>query len=114
MSEQKKPKRIIVPTKRGDITDPVVVPTVDALITDGLSIIGGELAQLRAKIKRGVTLSKNESVALRGYLDSLVKLSKEMREQARSEDLTNMSDEELLKMLAEVSKIDFKAGESDK
>lgn len=107
MTDEKPRKRIILPSdKRGQIDPPTIVPTLESLLSDALSIIGGELAQYRSKSKRGVTLDLKEARAVQGYMEALIKLSREDRERARSEDLTNLSDEELRQLATEVLKID--------
>jgi len=101
MTDPAKPKRrIVLPKKTNQVSqsDVTVVPTLDALLTDAKAIIGAELAQYRHKVKKGITLDLKEARAVQGYLDTLVKLSKEERETAQLEDLSNLSDEELLKL----------------
>lgn len=100
MTEKK--RRVIVPNKKQEIdaNNMMVVPPVEALMADALSIIGNELARFRAKSNRGVSLEYKECRAVQMYMDALVKLSREERERARSEDLSNLSDDEL-RQLAE-------------
>lgn len=100
-------KRIVMPKKRGEIDELSVVPTLEALMSDALTIIGNEIARYKAKTARGITLDLKEARVVSQYMDSLVKLSKEDRERARSEDLTNLSDEELKALASEVLKLDF-------
>lgn len=106
-------KRIVLPSKRGEIPTVVASPTVETLMEDVMSIIGNEIARYKAKSTRGVTLDLKEARVVQAYMDTLVKLSKEERERARAEDLTNLSDEELKQLAAEVLKVDFKNGESE-
>ena len=96
-------KKIV--TKKLDIT---VVPTLDGLMNDALSIIGAELGQYKSKTKRGITLDLKEARAVQGYMETLVKLSRENREQARSEALEGLSDADLAQLADEVLQKDSK------
>jgi len=89
------PKRKLVKLQESDVT---VVPQVDTLITDALSIIGAELAHYRSKTKKGINLDMKEARIVQSYVEALVKLNKEARETARQEDLSNLSNEELLQL----------------
>lgn len=99
-------KRIKLPAKTNQVTteDTVVLPSLTALLEDAKSIIGSELAQYRHKVKRGITLDLKEARAVQGYMETLVKLSKEERENSRAEDLSSLSNEELLQLATELTK----------
>lgn len=102
---ERKTRRVVVPEKdkRKDMLDQaVIIPPVEALVTDAMSIIGAELAQYRAKVSRGVTLDLKEARAVQGYVDTLVRLSKESREAARAHDLSSLSNEELLQLATQL------------
>jgi ribosomal protein L17 len=49
-----------------------------------------------------VTLNTHESRAVREYVECIVKLSKEAREAARQQDLSNLTNEELLALATEL------------
>lgn len=108
---EKKSKRIVLPPKRGEVSEVTVVPTLTSLMDDGLSIIGSELARYRAKSSRGVTLDLKEARIVAQYLKAIVDLSKEDRERARAEDLANLTDEELRQLATEVLRVDIGNGE---
>lgn len=102
-----KPKRrIVMPEKKNQIeqSDVVVVPSLNTLMNDALSIIGCELAQYRAKTARGITLDLKEARVIANYMDTLTRASKESREQARAEDLSELSDEELIQLVTKFVK----------
>ena len=82
-------------------------------MNDALSIIGKELTHYKTKTKSGVSLDLKEARAVQAYMDTLVKLSRENREQVRSEDLTKLTDEELVQLLkqSEVKKIGASSNE---
>lgn len=107
MTEPKKPakRRIVMPKKTNQVdpADPVVVPTLNSLMNDALAIIGSELAQYRSKTKRGVTLDLKEARVIANYMDTLTRASKESREQARAEDLADLTNEELLQLAAQLA-----------
>lgn len=75
-----------------------VVPKVETLLSDALVVIGTELARFRAKVQRGASLDLKEGRAVRDYVEAIVKLSKETRESARAEDLSTLTNEELLQL----------------
>ena len=105
MTEQKTNKRRIVMPKREEAKVQVINDT-DLLLNDAKIIIAAELAKYRAKTSRGVSLDLKEARVIQGYLDSLTKLQKEEREQARASDLSNLSDEELKQLAVEVLQLE--------
>lgn len=80
----------------------LVVPEAETLIADALRIIQNQLTQISnmssKAIAKGQTLPLAEARVLQGYIKALVELSKESRERAKSDDLSNLSDEELAKL----------------
>jgi len=76
----------------------VVANNTDDLLNDAKMIIAAELAKYRTKAVKGVTLDLKEARVVQGYLESLTKLQREEREQARASDLSNLSNEELLQL----------------
>lgn len=100
-------RKIVLPPKKSRIEfkDSNIIPATELLLHDAKAIIGAELAHYRAKVVRGVTLDPKEARIVQGYLESLVKIQKEEREQSRDEDLSQLSNEELLKLAANVLKI---------
>lgn len=95
-------KKLILPTKRGNISNVTVVPTVEALASDAKAIIGKQLSLLRHKSDKGLTLDSKEARQVRDYLDVMVKLLKEERESAKADDLSDMSAEDLVKLLRDL------------
>jgi hypothetical protein len=93
-------RKLIIPDNRHKCNsfDVTIVPTLDALVSDAMSIIGTELSFYRAKTKRGARLDLKEAKVIRDYVEALVKLSKEAREASRHQDLTEMTNEELLQL----------------
>lgn len=93
------------PTKKSTNmpTDVTVVPTLNSLMNDALAIIGAELAQYRMKTQRGITLDLKEARVIANYMDTLTRASKESREQARAEDLADLSDSELLQLATQLA-----------
>lgn len=96
-------KLVVPPRERPLHTDmgTSVIPTLDTLIHDAISIISSELGRYKSKTARGITLELKEARAVQGYMDSLVKMSKEQRDAAKSEDLSNLTDDELLRLAVE-------------
>lgn len=102
--DRERRRKIVLPQKTNQIDEVTVVPTLDALMNDAMSIIGAELTRYKQKSNRGVTLDLKESRAVQGYMETLVKLSRESREQARADDLSQLTDEELLQLASQVVK----------
>jgi hypothetical protein len=73
-------------------------PSLNTLINDALSIIGSELAYYSNKTKRGASLDLKEARIVTAYMDSLVKMSKEVREAQKPEQLEHLSDEQLIEL----------------
>jgi hypothetical protein len=95
-----KKRKVIIVEKRA-VAAPV---NLEVLINDALSIIGNELAFYNQKTKKGMTLQLKEAKAVQGYMDSLVKMSREAREaadQERTQKLAKLSDAELFKIAQE-------------
>ena len=103
MTEQK-PKRIILPPKKKQVTleTSSIIPATELLLHDAKAIIGAELAHYRSKAVRGVTLDPKEARIVQGYLESLVKIQREEREMAEAQDLSTLSDTELLHLAKRV------------
>ena len=103
MTEQK-PKRIILPPKKKSVTleSSSIIPATELLLHDAKAIIGAELAHYRSKAVRGVTLDPKEARIVQGYLESLVKIQREEREIAGTQDLSALSDVELMHLAKRV------------
>lgn len=87
---------------RPSSSEVITVAPIDRLLADAMNIIGAELAVYRAKTNMGKALDLREAKAVQGYVDTLVKLSKEAREQVRSQDLAALTNEELLQLATEL------------
>lgn len=107
--EPKKPtkpkRRIVLPEKKNQVkpAEVVVVPTLNSLMNDAMSIIGSELSRYRSKTAKGVSLDLKEARVIANYMDTLTRASKEAREQARAEDLSELSNEELLQLATQLA-----------
>ena len=101
---ENKPKRIILPPKKKTVTleTSSVIPATELLLHDAKAIIGAELAHYRSKAVRGVTLDPKEARIVQGYLESLVKIQREEREIAEPQDLSALSDVELMHLAKRV------------
>ena len=102
--DRKEPKRIILPPKKRTVTleTSSIIPATELLLHDAKAIIGAELAHYRSKAVRGVTLDPKEARIVQGYLESLVKIQREGREIADTQDLSTLSDVELLRLAKRV------------
>ena len=101
---ENKPKRILLPPKKKTVTleTSSVNPATELLLHDAKAIIGAELAHYRSKAVRGVTLDPKEARIVQGYLESLVKIQREEREIAETQDLSALSDVELMHLAKRV------------
>ena len=102
--DRKEPKRIILPPKKRQVSleTSSIIPATELLLHDAKAIIGAELAHYRSKAVRGVTLDPKEARIVQGYLESLVKIQREEREIAETQDLSTLSDVELLRLAKRV------------
>lgn len=81
-----------------------IIPNIDGLMQDAMIIVGQELSNYKRKVTNGISLDLKEARVVQGYMETLTKLSKEQRDAARSEDLSNLSNEELLQLATEIAK----------
>ena len=102
--DKTEPRRILLPPKKKKVTleTSSIIPATELLLHDAKAIIGAELAHYRSKAVRGVTLDPKEARIVQGYLESLVKIQREEREIADSQDLSTLSDVELLRLAKRV------------
>tara|TARA_R100001530_G_scaffold91026_1_gene63250 strand:- start:4 stop:384 length:381 start_codon:yes stop_codon:yes gene_type:complete len=102
--DKTEPKRIILPPKKRKVSleTSSIIPATELLLHDAKAIIGAELAHYRSKAVRGVTLDPKEARIVQGYLESLVKIQREEREIAETQDLSTLSDTELLRLAKRV------------
>jgi len=73
-------------------------PTVDSLLKEALTVLASEISRYRAKSDRGSSLTLSEARVLNGYIKSLLDLSEEARERDKEQDLSNLSNEEMLEL----------------
>jgi hypothetical protein len=102
--DKTEPKRIILPPKkrRVSLESSSIIPATELLLHDAKAIIGAELAHYRSKAVRGVTLDPKEARIVQGYLESLVKIQREEREMSEAQDLSTLSDSELMRLAKRV------------
>ena len=102
--DKTEPRRIILPSKKKKVTleTSSVIPATELLLHDAKAIIGAELAHYRSKAVRGVTLDPKEARIVQGYLESLVKIQREEREISEAQDLSALSDSELMHLAKRV------------
>ena len=105
--DKTEPKRIILPPKkrRVSLETSSIIPATELLLHAAKAIIGAELAHYRSKAVRGVTLDPKEARIVQGYLESLVKIQREEREIAETQDLSTLSDTELLHLAKRVLEV---------
>lgn len=101
MSEKRTNKRITVPQKRAQVSESntILMPSARNLLDDALSIIGNDLVRYKFKTNKGHTLDLAEARVIQGHIKALVELSKEDRERSRSEDLNDLSNEQILEYM---------------
>lgn len=78
-------------------------PSLNQLMNDAMNIVGAELAHYKAKTAKGITLDLKEARVVANYIDVLTKASKESREQARANDLSDLSNEELIQLASSLA-----------
>ena len=102
--DKTEPKRIILPPKKRKVSleTSSIIPATELLLHDAKAIIGAELAHYRSKAVRGVTLDPKEARIVQGSLESLVKIQREEREIAETQDLSALSDTELMHLAKRV------------
>jgi hypothetical protein len=94
-------KKLILPPSRDifRLSDTKVVPAIDQLTSEIKLLIANEVAKYAAKsFANPLPLDNKATKAIRDLTESLCKLTREAREQARSEDLSSLSNEELVEL----------------
>ena len=104
MSDINNKARRIIPNQSRTVpsTSTIIKPSVENIIQDAVDIVTNEIMKMKVKSLQGSSLNLNEARVLQGYIKSLVDLSKEMRDSRDSEDLANLSDSELLKLIEQL------------
>lgn len=105
LPQNTKRKRVILNTNHGILKkmgDVMIVPTVDHLLDNALSVLQNEIYALKKKTDDGFMLDYEEANIMTKYVDALVKLSKESRELAKSDDLSELTNEEIAKLASEI------------
>jgi hypothetical protein len=102
--DKTEPRKILLPPKKKKVTleTSSIIPATELLLHDAKAIIGAELAHYRSKAVRGVTLDPKEARIVQGYLESLVKIQREEREISEAQDLSALSDSELMRLAKRV------------
>jgi hypothetical protein len=75
------------------------------MLEDALSTVRDEILRYKTKVARGQPLNAMEAKVMQGYIKSLVELSKEDRERQKDADLSDLSTEDLLKLLGGQNKL---------
>lgn len=87
-----------------DVNETILVPNIQCAMSNAVGVIAKEIIRLHSKVNRGVSLDMHESKALRDYVASLVSISKEAREASKTNDFSNLTNEELLKLAQSITK----------
>lgn len=97
-------RKYIIKTSQTPIREGLisVVPGVDNLINDAVSLIEVELIKFRKKVNSGKSLDAAEGRLVVNYIKGLVELSRESRERAKAEDLSKLTNEELMDLAKQV------------
>jgi hypothetical protein len=102
MSDNNKPRRLMVPLKRS--LDAAIqvdrVEGVDNLLARSLGILDEQLTKIGLQSKHSI-FGEKEARVLQGYIKSLVDLSKEEREREKAADdseLKNLTHDQLLEL----------------
>lgn len=76
-----------------------LVPTVENVMNDAISILAKEVAELKNRLNRpGVAMSAEESTKLSKIVKSLVDISREERARESVDDLSNLTNEQLIEL----------------
>ena len=79
-----------------------VVPTLEQLVNDATSLIAFEFTRFREKQMLGAALDARDHKSIADLIGALCRMSKESRETVRAQDLSNLTDEELLEMVSKM------------
>ena len=98
--EKKKGVRRLIKSPVPQEDKVVVLPALQNMMDDALQTLSAEIVRFRNKsVRERTALTPNEARVLQGYIKSLVDLSKESREREDDNDLSKLSDDELLALV---------------
>lgn len=89
-------KYILSPKPVGEITNST--SALQSILNNSLKILSNEVNNLLAKSSRGMALNQNEIKNLCSFLRVLLDAGKLALDQARAEDLSHLSDEQVIAM----------------
>lgn len=92
------PRRILTNTRSMKAANETKVD-LESLLEDTIKVIHMDIRKLKAKVNRDAILDPKEGVRIRGYLESLVKVSKDRRDAGKKaeEEASKLSTEDLLR-----------------
>lgn len=94
-----------------------IVPSADRILEDTKRIIGAQIERLKIKAVQGYSLEAAEVKQLEQYINTLLKIKKDEREEAQQEDiqkrLKSMSEKELLEYATQAFNLSDLDGSKD-
>jgi hypothetical protein len=97
------PKRRLVVSKPQVPAVLGVQVDVQGLLNEALSILQTEISSIKQSTKGGRRLTLAEGRVLNSYIKSLTEMSKEIRGRDDDADLANLSDEQLLELVGNLT-----------
>lgn len=78
-----------------------LVPTVENVMNDAISLLAKEVAEMQQRYSRpGVPMDIRDAAKLSKFVKSLIEISREERAREAADDLSKMSNEQLMEMAA--------------
>lgn len=79
-----------------------LVPTIENVMNDAISLLAKEVAEMQSKYTRpGMSMDIRDATKLSKYVKALVELSREERAREQADDLSKMSNDQLIEMAAQ-------------
>jgi len=90
------PRRILTKSRSGNPLDTDAVD-LEKLLDKTIHVINKDIERLKGKVDRGALLDPKEGIRIRGYLESLVKVSRERRDAGKKDEerAAKLTNEEL-------------------
>lgn len=79
-----------------------LVPTVENVMNDAISLLAKEVAEMQQRYNRpGMSMNISDATKLSKFVKSLIEISREERAREAADDLSKMTNEQLMEMAAQ-------------
>lgn len=95
-------RRLIIPDTTKKSKELLADISAESVLDAALTIAATEVTRYQTKVAKGQSLDLKEARVIHGWIDSMLSVLREQREQTRAAKLENMSDEEMYALARKV------------